>query len=98
MKSPDDVKIFQVVGLLEVVEERVAFLVDRGRGVMRDLTSPVAETDSRIERRGAQPDGPAVCVSRVGLPEADMVALPRIVSDGLLEGQVLLMPPQIQVA
>ena len=98
MKALDHIVLLQIAGLSQIGEELVALIIDIGRNVMRDLARGVAQADLLIIGAGAHPDGPAVGIDLLRLPEAHVMALARIVSDRLLKGQILLAAEQIQVA
>src|SRR5262249_24878700 len=74
----------------QVVEQFVAFGIDVRCRFVRDLPGRAAQADALVENRCADPHGPAILIALLGLPEADVMTMPGIVTDGLLEGQVLL--------
>src|SRR5439155_16606200 len=60
VKPVDDRDFRQISRSLQIVEEVVAFRIDIGCGVMRDLACRVTEADSLVEDAGTNPDGAAV--------------------------------------
>src|SRR4051812_47406415 len=81
-----------------VVEELVALGVDVGRRDMSDLPRRAAQADSLVVDGGAHPDRTAILTHEGGTPETHVVPLPRVVPDRLLEGQILLATPEVEVA
>src|SRR6476469_5696712 len=83
--------------LLQVLCAEVALRIHIRSDMMRNLSGCVAEPHAIVERRGTDPDGPAL-IRLVPTPEAHMVPLARTATDGLFEGKVLLAVKQKQVA
>ena len=79
----------------ELLRDTIALGVDIRSDVMSYLSGGMAEANASIEGRRAEPER-AVIFSFGRAPESDMVPLSRAVSDGLLEGQVLLSTKQIE--
>src|SRR4029453_844877 len=66
--------------------------------MMRDLARGMAEANPLIENSRPDPHWTAIRIELIRAPKSHMVALSRINANGLLEGQVLLAAPQVQVA
>ena len=58
----------------------------------------MAQADPSVVNGRPHPDRPAVGVGPRRAPETDVMALPRIVSHGLLEGEVLLASAPVEAA
>jgi hypothetical protein len=86
MKAGFDVVVGQVIGCFEVGEEMITFQINVARNVVSDLAGGVAQTDPLVVRGRANPQRLALVADRLRFPEADMIALPWVVADGLLEG------------
>jgi hypothetical protein len=75
--------------------DTIALGVHIGSDVMIYLSGGMAEANASIEGRCTEPERPVI-FSFGRRPESDMMPLSRAVSDGLLEGQVLLSIKQIE--
>src|SRR5262245_59304639 len=84
--------------VLQVMDDMVAFRVDVRGDVMSDFTRRVTQSDPLVVSGRSKPDRAAVRARLVPFPEADVVTLPGIVADGLLERQILLAAEKEQVA
>jgi hypothetical protein len=98
VKVVDGVAVRQLPGRLQTLEEIIALRVDIRRGDMRDLASPLAQSDPFIKAGRTDPDWPAAGIASVHLPKADMMAMPGAVADLLLEGEIFLAAKEEQVA
>jgi hypothetical protein len=94
----DEVHLCEIASALQVGKKLGPLGIDIGGRMMRDLARGVAETHPLIENSRPNPHRTAVRIEFIRAPESHVVALSRIVADGLLEGQVLFTPPQEQIA
>jgi hypothetical protein len=81
--------------ILELLGDTIALGVHIRSDVVSYLSSSMAKANTSIEGRRTEPER-SVIFSLGRAPEPDMVSLSRAVSDGLLEGEVLLPAQQIE--
>ena len=89
------VGLFGPIRLLELLGDAIAFGINIWPNMVSYLSGRVTQTDALVERCRAQPEG-TIVFHFVRAPEPHVMPLPRTVSDGLLEGKVLLAPEQEQ--
>jgi hypothetical protein len=82
----------------EIMNEVITLGVYIGCDVVSDLPGRVAEADSFVKGRGACPERPALPIHFLRTPKSNVMAFPRVITGGLLKGQILLASPQIKVA
>src|SRR4029079_14860198 len=98
----DRVEIGDIVGLCDLTrldqirDQAISLGIDIGRNVMRDLARRPGQARALIVRRRTDPAGAALGVTLFAFPEPDMIPLPRIVTDRLFKGEVLLAAKHVQ--
>jgi len=60
--------------LFQIVEQVIAFGVDVGAGMVRELARRVTEADPFVEDGSSNPNGPAIGGSDGGTPETHVMA------------------------
>src|SRR5262249_31149343 len=88
----------QVSSLLQIREQLVTLRVNVRCGFVSDLGGGTAQANALVKDGGADPHQTTVGIDLVGVPETNVVAMPRIVAYGLFECQVLLATKEILTA
>ena len=79
--------------LLEATKQVITLRVDVGGNVVCDLSRRPADPDLCVVGHRSNPNPTSVGFRQVRLPEANVMALSRVVPDWLLEGKVLFASP-----
>src|SRR5262245_36197579 len=94
MKAGFDVAFGQVTGLFQALAEIVAFGIHIGGGHVSDLACSTRESYTLVVHRRSEPDRPAIFIHLLRFPKPDVMPVPRIGADLLLERQVLFASKQ----
>src|SRR5262249_23051511 len=81
MKAIDDIALGQVTGRFQTLKQVIALGIHVGRGDMGNLAGRAAQADALVIDGGPDPDRPAIPIDPLGLPEANVVALPWVGAD-----------------
>ena len=85
MKMVHPIDALDLASLTQIVHDPVAFRVHIRADMMRHLAGGMAEADTLVECRGAEPQRPPP-IQFVRTPKAHVVPLARAVANRLLEG------------
>ena len=85
MKMVHPIDALDFASLAQFVRESVPFCVHIWADMMRHLAGSMAEADTLVECRGAEPPRPPL-IQFVRAPKAHVVPLARAVANRLLEG------------